>query len=462
VSHYVITLVHGTFAPGARWTRWGSRLRDEITRELGADGSTVSFSNPVWSGKNAHEDRRRGSLKLRRCLLRQLRREPDARHFIIAHSHGGNVAMRAVRTSPRLRSRMDGMVTIATPFLLFNRESGRLIFFSKFISLMRRNLIGAMTGFLGLMAARVFLPIALAVELTTGKSWWKRVLLSGGAVAGYAGLFYLAYLSVPWLRAKFPWAFDGPVFVWWLVGGLSLTVVLAALVLYADARSEAFKLLARELVRLRRGLFRRYAYVQPYSGFAAQMRLLVLSSAFDEAQAALSSAWGLQFASRLWATGISLLLLGVSGASLLALVYFGVRLYDYLNLHPMLNDFAEQVMVIACILGAIAMTLVLSLVSGIASGVTERASPGLGFSTRRANLLLSVKAQQEPGGGLLHQYRRYGVTELMRGAEGALFHSRVYSSPCALKHIASWMIGRAEVRTLDSAKLPETSAPVAV
>jgi len=52
----------------------------------------------------------------------RLQKYPGARHFIIAHSHGGNVVLYAVRESPLMRSQLGGLVFLSTPFLHVERR----------------------------------------------------------------------------------------------------------------------------------------------------------------------------------------------------------------------------------------------------------------------------------------------------------------------------------------------------
>jgi hypothetical protein len=119
VPHYapqhpevVITLVHGTWARNATWTRAGSplcsALRTEFPRVL-----IVPF---VWSGANTMRARDKGSQALSAHIRDFILRHPNARHYVIAHSHGGNLAMYALREDD-LRRRVDGLVCLSTPFL---------------------------------------------------------------------------------------------------------------------------------------------------------------------------------------------------------------------------------------------------------------------------------------------------------------------------------------------------------
>jgi hypothetical protein len=118
---YVITLVHGTFAPGAAWTQPGSRLREMIQAQLGGE-CQVGFEVFNWSGflgtrfNNGHRYRLRAGERLASALTSSIISHPDSQHFVIAHSHGGNVALYALRES-LLRGKIAGIVCIGTPFI---------------------------------------------------------------------------------------------------------------------------------------------------------------------------------------------------------------------------------------------------------------------------------------------------------------------------------------------------------
>ncbi|MEV4118711.1 hypothetical protein [Micromonospora sp. NPDC049645] len=109
----VITLVHGTFARDAPWTRSDSALSTSLRR---AGCQVTQFA---WSGRNSHRARSDAAQGLVEHLRRQLADHPRARHWVIAHSHGGNVALHA---ADRLRAARGGAsrvttVALATPFL---------------------------------------------------------------------------------------------------------------------------------------------------------------------------------------------------------------------------------------------------------------------------------------------------------------------------------------------------------
>lgn len=108
----VVTLVHGTFARDAPWTRPDSVLSTALER---AGCHVTRFA---WSGRNSHRARWHAAGELVAHLQQQVTKHPRARQWVIAHSHGGNVALhaadrlRAVRRKARVTT-----VALATPFL---------------------------------------------------------------------------------------------------------------------------------------------------------------------------------------------------------------------------------------------------------------------------------------------------------------------------------------------------------
>ena len=114
-AEYVITLVHGTWGDTKGWVARGSFLRRELERQLGS----VAFRRFSWSGANTHAARIAGGANLARFIRDGHAESPDARHVIIAHSHGGNVALYALR-DPAAREVVSSIVTLATPFIHAN------------------------------------------------------------------------------------------------------------------------------------------------------------------------------------------------------------------------------------------------------------------------------------------------------------------------------------------------------
>lgn len=113
---YDITLVHGTFAPNAAWTGEGSSLRRALAERLG----DVTFHAFAWSGLNSYADRAEAGAALARFLDERVAAAPGAVHGVIAHSHGGNIALYAGKHVTRPGS-LANVACLATPFITCKR-----------------------------------------------------------------------------------------------------------------------------------------------------------------------------------------------------------------------------------------------------------------------------------------------------------------------------------------------------
>jgi hypothetical protein len=121
----VVTLVHGTWGRGvlflsehATWTTDTSPLCKALRDRF---GSELEFRRFPWSGGNSHAARSRAALDLRDYLQDGLDRWPAATHIVIAHSHGGNVALSAL-ADPDLQGKVAGVACLATPFLMLRER----------------------------------------------------------------------------------------------------------------------------------------------------------------------------------------------------------------------------------------------------------------------------------------------------------------------------------------------------
>jgi hypothetical protein len=110
----VAELVHGTWARNAPWTRDGSCFREQLAKQIGAP---VEFRRFCWSGVNSHTHRMEAARRLQEYLTRSVTIDhPNATHFVVAHSHGGNIACYALRDDT-LRQAVRGVICLGTPFL---------------------------------------------------------------------------------------------------------------------------------------------------------------------------------------------------------------------------------------------------------------------------------------------------------------------------------------------------------
>jgi predicted alpha/beta-hydrolase family hydrolase len=123
----VLTLVHGTWARNSRWPELEAVIADVLPKPLQVN----YFQWPHW---NSVIGRHRASVALADSLREQFESYPDCHHCVIGHSHGGNVAMKAL-AAPDLQARVDSVVCLSTPFLIAEpqRFSERLV---QFVALM--------------------------------------------------------------------------------------------------------------------------------------------------------------------------------------------------------------------------------------------------------------------------------------------------------------------------------------
>jgi len=122
-----VFLVHGTWprgilgrllparatSSGRAWFDEGSSFRAEMEARL---GERVRFEVFTWSGRNSMKARQEAAEGLRARLQAIQDLSPTSKQLVVAHSHGGNVALNAIA---RLDSRASilGFAAMATPFL---------------------------------------------------------------------------------------------------------------------------------------------------------------------------------------------------------------------------------------------------------------------------------------------------------------------------------------------------------
>lgn len=155
----VVMLVHGTFARGlvqqarrdlrAAWLRlrgkplpaeaalWpgGESAADEgalwfqarspfeqtlasLLSERGLPPGSVVFDRIVWSGRNSFADREAAAATLRQALEAARRDHPASPLAVVAHSHGGTVAVKALdQGRPGGAPAVQGLLTMGSPFV---------------------------------------------------------------------------------------------------------------------------------------------------------------------------------------------------------------------------------------------------------------------------------------------------------------------------------------------------------
>ena len=116
---YVVTLIHGTWGADTHWTKPDSVLHTHLRNVFGKD--SIYFYRFEWKGSNSILTRSSASSELAKRLKRLLLKFPNARHFLIAHSHGGNIAYYTLRESALSQS-IAGVICLSTPFLHTNQR----------------------------------------------------------------------------------------------------------------------------------------------------------------------------------------------------------------------------------------------------------------------------------------------------------------------------------------------------
>ena len=182
-----VTLVHGTFASRAKWVR-----RGPMTKAL--DSAGIAHQPFVWSGGNSHRARIRAAEDLARHLRED--QKEGVRQAVVAHSHGGNIAVHAVWRLMKLRDGSIPVVTLATPFLFANRRA-----FHKLV------LIAAGMWALVAFVVMTGFAVVVAIEGYRGDvpSWWVILFAAGAWVTIAVQLFCSGYWS---LRHGRPWQRD--------------------------------------------------------------------------------------------------------------------------------------------------------------------------------------------------------------------------------------------------------------
>jgi hypothetical protein len=132
-----ITLVHGTwprgalrdvlltpfygvwpsgFRPKQLWFAEDSDFRTRLTAALSTHGLSAQIAAFTWSGANSVRERDKAARQLAEHIRAKQSEYPTSAQVVIAHSHGGNVALRAVDQLEKSSGKVF-LVTLATPFV---------------------------------------------------------------------------------------------------------------------------------------------------------------------------------------------------------------------------------------------------------------------------------------------------------------------------------------------------------
>jgi hypothetical protein len=136
-------MIHGTFAKNALWTSSESSLCKTLKEKLRGDLVIERFP---WSGANRNLDRIEAGKKLAGVLWQNIERYPDAAHLVIAHSHGGNIALYALNDA-HLQEKLTGIICMNTPFISVTRRDAEQLFFGLKILSIIAAIVGVAMGF---------------------------------------------------------------------------------------------------------------------------------------------------------------------------------------------------------------------------------------------------------------------------------------------------------------------------
>lgn len=214
----VTLVIHGTFAAGEQWWRLGEggaiTFADRLEAALAARGVVGTVWRPAlehdlgyaefsWSGRNRHAERRRGGRSMAEALSVLAARSGATpahplRVDIVAHSHGGNVVLEALRWLPA--NVAPGVVVLLGTPLIARRPALRLVRLLLAVGLAA--VLGALV--LAVVLAAFGMPVADGVGLSE-----------------LVGLSVVGAVSYGWLFVGAGWLMDQ---LWGLVGRAAMAM----------------------------------------------------------------------------------------------------------------------------------------------------------------------------------------------------------------------------------------------
>ena len=228
----IVTLVHGTFSPSAAWTQTNSDFSNELRKHLPG----VVIRRFQWSGNNSPSARHLASLELL-CYLETISNEfCGCEHYIVAHSHGGSVALHCLQ-NVELQPHVAGVICMNTPFLKYApRDLTPLIATAgATLGIIAMYMIGAAFGpFVGLFLGGALLLLASSFALSFADVWKKdasRWISRLGTGAPVVPLFWVRNQDeVPTYLRTIATTTALPGFVWQIAGGVAAVLAKGTLI----------------------------------------------------------------------------------------------------------------------------------------------------------------------------------------------------------------------------------------
>jgi pimeloyl-ACP methyl ester carboxylesterase len=195
----VLHLVHGTWPEGGwlahhfprfrtkkpLWFQEGSEFRKDIQAGLRIK---VEFRVLLWSGRNSFLARADAAEKLVKALRSAAEHaRENEQHYVIAHSHGGNVVTSAFAQLPEaVRSRISGIVTMGTPFLNSEWSTDDAAGTTEIALGCASVVVGLFVSALVVAALGALVYFLLGMgEIPDNTPWWMVAAALVGAVAGF-------------------------------------------------------------------------------------------------------------------------------------------------------------------------------------------------------------------------------------------------------------------------------------
>ena len=392
---------------------------------MGAASVTI-ISDFEWSGQNCHEDRREASLKLR-CLLRDvLAQHPNAFHFLIGHSHAGNIILHTILRWRRLQETLCGAICIATPFLKFHHQSPMLLLLPTTLTHAGAGaafwlLINCLTLIVSVLFFIVTFPLSWLYHWLTG-TWGLQNAIDNWTV-GQNFIERIEQLDPRILVLV-------SVVVVLLLGGIQLN----------RSRKVAVSEFAKEAAPKRRKLLRQFAYFQPKQPLA-RVPILALSSLIDEAHGALVGSWWAHRTATLVVRAMGVL--GIIVVTLFGMVVYAGSLYVYVKLHTSSwGMIVGPLFAVFFFFAATISLLIAGYVTLLLAQACAKFGPGLNLGSAQSSMLVSSTAHRKPFVQSNLRHVRFSFWRLLRESNELLFHSRLYSCRPAVRMMAEWMAER--------------------
>ena len=164
-----------------------------MTNELGDD---VTFRAFLWSGENSFAARADAAEELRALLDREVESRPNDKHVVIAHSHGGNVALSAIDAATAGR-KIDAVICLATPFITARQRN-----FGE-----HSNLVLGLAKVIGCIVVGATLAVAVTNALGAGREgYWGIVALLLMTIGGFAAWWAISKVAIAWVEHALQWA----------------------------------------------------------------------------------------------------------------------------------------------------------------------------------------------------------------------------------------------------------------